>query len=59
MAEETNYSKGYGKRPFWQWVVLYLIIGGIIYAAVYYFFLAPKGGYNTSQGGTPYNYTGQ
>lgn len=41
MADE--YSKGYGKRPLWQWVLIYIIIGGIIYAAVYYFVLAKKG----------------
>lgn len=36
-----NYSSApnqnsYGKRPLWQWVILYLIIGGIIYALLYY-----------------------
>jgi|SRR3989344_1022160 len=37
-----DYPTGYGKRPLWQWVVIYLIIGGLIYAAVYYFFFANK-----------------
>jgi len=40
----------YGKRPLWQWIVLYLIIGGIIYAAVYFLFLNKSGGYNYSGG---------
>lgn len=40
----------YGKRPLWQWILIYLIIGGIVYFAIYYFFLAPKGGYNYSSG---------
>lgn len=41
----------YGKRPLWQWVVIYLIIGGIIYGLIYYFVFAKKGGYsyNTPQ----------
>ncbi|MBI2329823.1 cupredoxin domain-containing protein [Candidatus Daviesbacteria bacterium] len=39
-------NNGYGKRPLWQWVIIYLLIGGIIYAGIYYFFLAKKGGYN-------------
>lgn len=39
-------NNGYGKRPLWQWVIIYLVIGGIIYAGIYYFFLAKKGGYN-------------
>jgi len=29
-----NYS--YGKRPLWQWIIFYLLIGGIIYALLYY-----------------------
>lgn len=58
MAEEAGYTKGYGKRPLWQWIVLYLVIGGILYAAVYYFVLAPKGS-TTGEQTTPYNYLGQ
>lgn len=46
--EETSEKNGYGKRPLWQWVVIYLIIGIILYGAVYYLFLAKKGGYNSS-----------
>jgi plastocyanin len=40
---------GYGKRPLWHWVLVYALIGGVIYAAVYFVFIAKKGGY--SQGG--------
>jgi len=40
------YSKeGYNKMPMWQWVVIYLAIGGVVYAAIYYAFYKPKGGY--------------
>ena len=35
----------YGKKPLWQWVVIYLIIGVVVYAAIYYFVIAQKGGY--------------
>ncbi|MBI2405811.1 hypothetical protein HYV21_02055 [Candidatus Microgenomates bacterium] len=35
----------YGKRPFWQRVLIYALIGVIIYGGVYYFFLRPGGGY--------------
>lgn len=42
MAEKND---GYGKRPMWQWIVIYLVIGAIIYGVVYYFFFANKGGY--------------
>ncbi len=53
-------SNGYGKRPLWQWVVLYVIIGAIVYGAIYYFVYAKKGGYNynqTSQTGNQYQST--
>jgi len=43
----------YGKRPMWQWIVLYAIVGAVIYYLVYYFVLAPKG---ASQSGG-YNYS--
>jgi len=34
---EEKPSKDYGKRPLWQWILLYLVIGGIIYYLIYYF----------------------
>lgn len=57
MAEE--YGKGYGKRPLWQWVLIYAVIGGIVYAGIYYFVIAKKGGYSSSsstQQTTPFKY---
>lgn len=44
MAEDDKkgYGPGYGKRPLWQWIVIYLIVGGILYALVYYFVIAPQ-----------------
>ncbi len=50
--EETKKDSGYGKRPLWQWIVLYIVIGIVIYGLIYYFVLAKKGGYSNS-GGTP------
>jgi plastocyanin len=41
------------KRPLWQWVLIYLVIGGLIYGGVYYFMsLNKNGGYSNS---TPTN----
>lgn len=34
---------GYSKRPLWQWIALYVVIGGAIYAAIYYFYFAKRG----------------
>jgi hypothetical protein len=42
MNEEKS---GYGKMPLWQWILLYVVIGGAIYAAVYYFAFG-AGGYS-------------
>ena len=46
-----NKSGRYGKRPMWQWVVIYGVVGLIVYGAIYYFFLAKNGGYNYNQYG--------
>jgi hypothetical protein len=37
---EEEKKDGYGKRPIWQWVILYVVIGIVIYTAVYYFISA-------------------
>ncbi len=49
MAENSDKSYGYGKRPLWQWVFIYVVIGGIIYGLIYYFVLAKNGGYSNNQ----------
>ena len=48
---------GYSKRPWWHWVLLYVVIGGIIYGLIYYFVFAKKGGYNYNNNSSgSYNY---
>ncbi|MDD2823404.1 MAG: hypothetical protein PHQ59_04990 [Candidatus Daviesbacteria bacterium] len=49
---EENKS-GYGKRPLWQWIIIYLIIGAIVYGIIYYFVFARMGrsGNNTQTPG--------
>jgi len=34
---EKPTKKGYGKRPFWHWVIIYIIAAIIIYGAIYLF----------------------
>lgn len=41
-------ANGYGKRPILQWIVIYVLVGGLIYLAIYFLFFANGGG-----GGTP------
>jgi hypothetical protein len=36
-------SKGYGKRPMWQWVLIYVVAGAIVYGLIYYFFMMGSG----------------
>ena len=31
-------TKGYGKRPLWQWIVLYVIVAAIVYFLIYLIF---------------------
>ncbi|MCL5784876.1 MAG: hypothetical protein M1142_06015 [Patescibacteria group bacterium] len=42
--DKDDYEKKeyYGKRPLWQWIVIYLIIGAIIYGLIYFLILAPR-----------------
>ena len=46
----------YGKRPLWQWVLIYLIIGGIVYRLAYYSYFAKSKVYDKS-GTYKYSYT--
>lgn len=46
VEEYTNKSSGYGKRPLWQWIVLYVVIAIVVYGLIYYFVSAKKGSYN-------------
>lgn len=41
---EQKPTKGYGKRPIWQWVVLYFIIAVIVYGLIYVIFFRSGGG---------------
>lgn len=42
--QQSQYN--YKKRPLWQWVALYIMVGGIVYGIVYYFFFSHSGGYS-------------
>ncbi len=58
MADEEK-KGSYGKRPLWQWILMYVVIGALVYGAIYYFVLAKKGGYTTenqTQNSTQNNY---
>lgn len=49
MDQENNSpQKGYGKRPVWQWVVIYVIVAAVVYGLIYYFFMRDTGGTGSS-----------
>lgn len=50
MEEQTQERSSYAKRPLWQWILLYVVIGGLIYAGIYFAFLHKQSpySYNTS-----------
>ena len=44
----TNNTSSYGKRPGWQWALIYFGIAAVVYGGVYYFVIAPRNSYNPS-----------
>ncbi|MBI2008518.1 hypothetical protein HYS82_02580 [Candidatus Amesbacteria bacterium] len=46
-------NQHYPKRPIWQWVAIYAVLGAVVYGAVYYFFLAEKTGYSSTTAPAP------
>ncbi|HXS14681.1 MAG TPA: hypothetical protein VN711_00970 [Candidatus Saccharimonadales bacterium] len=44
----TEEKSSYAKRPLWQWIALYIVIGGIIYGAIYFGFLHNQNPYSYS-----------
>ncbi len=52
MATQTK-NYGYSKTPLWQWIILYIVIGAVVYGLIYYFILGKKSGtYNQPQPAT-------
>lgn len=46
--------KGYGKRPMWQWVLIYLVAAVIVYGIIYLVFFNNGGGSGGTGGGFTY-----
>jgi hypothetical protein len=41
--QPTKQSKGYGKRPLWQWILIYVIAAIVIYGLIYLLFIRNSG----------------
>ncbi|HVV25544.1 MAG TPA: hypothetical protein VHC21_00730 [Candidatus Saccharimonadales bacterium] len=48
-------AKAYGKRPVWQWVVIYVVVAIVVYGLIYLLFIH-KGGSGSSAGGASGGY---
>lgn len=35
VSDDKTQGKGHGKRPWWQWLLIYLAIGAVVYLVVY------------------------
>ncbi len=44
-------TKGYGKRPKWQWLVIYLVVAIVVYGLIYLLFIRKTGSSGSSSGG--------
>lgn len=49
VVDDTKQSYGYSKRPLWQWILLYVLIGLLVYGVIYYFVFAKKTNYSMQQ----------
>jgi len=53
MEEKSAEGKSaYGKRPLWQWIVLYVVVGVIVYGVIYYVFMHKQNSYSTQSNAT-------
>ncbi len=52
MEQQTTPGSGYGKRPLWQWILIYVILAVIVYGLVYYFVIAKNNGYTSTSSQT-------
>lgn len=39
---ETNPEMSYGKKPLWQLILIYLIVGGLVYGGIYKYYYPKK-----------------
>lgn len=41
-------QKGYGKRPIWQWIAIYIVVAVVVYGLIYLLF------FNNNSSGSGY-----
>ena len=55
-TEEEKKTSEYGKRPLWQWILVYAAVAVVLYGLIYYIVLSKNGSNPYSQTGTNQQY---
>lgn len=42
--QQNKKTSNYGRRPLWQWVLIYIIVAIILYGLIYLIFIRDSGG---------------
>lgn len=52
---ESSMAEGetYGKRPLWQYILIYAAVAAVLYGLIYYFVIAKKDGNSSGTGIVP------
>lgn len=45
-TQQPQKAGGYGKRPMWQWLLIYLVVGAVVYFLIYLVFFGGSAGEN-------------
>ena len=48
-----GYGGGYGKKPLWMWIVLYVIVGGLVYWGIYAWYQSKNSSSSLYGGSSP------
>jgi len=46
-TQTTPAKAGYGKRPMWQWVLIYVVLAIIVYGIIYFVWIRKSGSTST------------
>jgi len=47
-GEDYSKKSGYGKRPIWFWILVYLVVAAVIYGVIYYIVVNRKSTSNSN-----------
>lgn len=53
-TDEQAPKKGYGKRPWWHWLLIYVAVGAVVYFIIYAVLVLASGDNGSGNGGIQY-----